>query len=77
MELVRGWKVLIEDIEIKNETNETIQPFVQFIIGGDYYVSIQAKEYTANVVIYVGRHHQERSSHRVPVEWNQGRLPDH
>ena len=39
MEIMRRWKAVIEDIEIKNETGELIQPFVQFIIGGDHYVS--------------------------------------
>ena len=38
-ELVRRWRVVIQDIEIINQTNKVINPFIKFIIGGDYYVS--------------------------------------
>lgn len=34
--LLRRWKVEIFNIEITNLTKNTINPFVQFIIGGDY-----------------------------------------
>ena len=40
MELVRGWKVLIEDIEIKNETENVISPFIRFTLGGNFHVSL-------------------------------------
>ena len=38
-ELIRRWKVHVYQIEIVNLTNKTMDPFIQFIIGGDYYVS--------------------------------------
>lgn len=38
-ELVRGWRVVIQDINIINQTTNIINPFVKFIIGGDYHVS--------------------------------------
>ena len=38
-ELVRGWRVVIQDIEIINQTTNIINPFVKFIVGGDYHVS--------------------------------------
>ena len=38
-ELVRQWRVVIQDIECVNQTANIINPFVKFIIGGNYYVS--------------------------------------
>jgi len=38
-ELVRRWRVVIQDIEITNLTPGILSPFVKFIIGGDYFVS--------------------------------------
>ena len=40
MELARGWKILIEDIEIQNVTDSPISPFIRFTLGGNYHVSI-------------------------------------
>jgi hypothetical protein len=37
-ELVRRWKLEVFQIEIVNLTNEIIDPFMQIIIGGDYFV---------------------------------------
>jgi hypothetical protein len=37
-ELLRRWKVHIFQIEVVNMTNEPIDPFLQIIIGGNYYV---------------------------------------
>ena len=37
-ELVRQWRVVIEDIQITNDTSNIINPFVKFIVGGDYYI---------------------------------------
>jgi hypothetical protein len=37
-ERVRRWKVEIFQIEIVNMTTEIIDPFLQIIIGGDYFV---------------------------------------
>jgi hypothetical protein len=37
-ELMRRWKVHIFQIEVVNMTKEPIDPFLQFIIGGNYYV---------------------------------------
>ena len=37
-ELVRQWRVVIEDIQITNDTTNIISPFVKFIVGGDYYI---------------------------------------
>ena len=34
--LVRRWKVEIYNIEITNISGNTISPFMQFIVGGDY-----------------------------------------
>lgn len=45
MELVRGWKVLIEDIEIKNETENVISPFIRFTLGGNFHVGSFFYEY--------------------------------
>jgi len=39
MELLRQWKILIEDVEITNHTDKTMSPFIKFTIGGDYFVS--------------------------------------
>ena len=39
-ELVRRWRVVIQDIEIINQTTKVINPFIKFIIGGDYFVSL-------------------------------------
>ena len=39
-ELVRRWKVEIFQIEIVNLTSEIIDPFLQIIIGGDYFVGL-------------------------------------
>jgi hypothetical protein len=38
-ELVRQWKVIIEDIELTNHSASTMSPFIRFTIGGNYYVS--------------------------------------
>ena len=38
-ELIRQWRVSIEDIEIINHSGKVMSPFVRFTIGGDYYVS--------------------------------------
>jgi hypothetical protein len=35
---MRRWKVHIFQIEVVNMTKEPIDPFLQFIIGGNYYV---------------------------------------
>ncbi len=37
-ELMRRWKVNIFQIEVVNMTKEPIDPFLQVIIGGNYYV---------------------------------------
>jgi len=39
-EMLRQWKVVIQDIEITNHSHELISPFVKFTIGGNYYVSM-------------------------------------
>jgi len=39
-ELMRRWKVLIQGIEIVNTSQAIFDPFVQFIIGGNYFVNI-------------------------------------
>ena len=39
-EMVRRWKVEIFQVEIVNLTSEIMDPFMQFIIGGDYFVTI-------------------------------------
>ena len=39
MELVRRWRVVIEDIEITNQSPKLINPFIRFTLGGNYYVS--------------------------------------
>jgi hypothetical protein len=39
-ELIRQWKVLIEDIEIINQSGKIMSPFVRFTIGGDYHVRL-------------------------------------
>lgn len=44
MELIRRWKFRIEDIEITNHTSRLMNPFIRFIIGGDYYVSTRAAQ---------------------------------
>ena len=36
---MRQWRVVIQDIECVNQTANIINPFVKFIIGGNYYVS--------------------------------------
>ena len=41
MELVRRWRMVIEDIEITNKTSRLMNPFIRFTIGGDYYVDIK------------------------------------
>ena len=41
MEVVRQWKVLIEDIEVTNHTDKTLSPFIKFTIGGTYFVSFK------------------------------------
>ena len=38
-EMVRRWKVEMFQIEIVNLTSEIIDPFMQIIIGGDYFVT--------------------------------------
>ena len=40
-ELVRRWRVVIQDIECINQTKDIINPFVKFIFGGDFYVDIK------------------------------------
>jgi hypothetical protein len=39
-ELVRRWNLQIEKIEITNTCGKTIEPFLQFIIGGNFFVRI-------------------------------------
>lgn len=39
-ELMRRWKVHIFQIEVVNMTKEPIDPFLQIIIGGNYYVRL-------------------------------------
>ena len=39
-ELVRRWLVHIYQIEVTNLSGRIFDPFVQLIIGGDYYVEI-------------------------------------
>lgn len=41
MERMRRWKVLIQDIEIQNTSGEPFDPFIQFIIGGDFFVTTE------------------------------------
>jgi hypothetical protein len=38
-EMVRRWKVEIFQVEIVNLTSEIMDPFMQIIIGGDYFVT--------------------------------------
>ena len=38
-EMVRRWKVEMFQVEIVNLTSEIMDPFMQIIIGGDYFVS--------------------------------------
>ena len=40
MELVRRWRVVIEDIEITNQSPKLMNPFIRFTLGGNYYVSV-------------------------------------
>ena len=37
--MIRRWKVEIFQVEIVNLTNEIMDPFMQIIIGGDYFVT--------------------------------------
>ena len=41
--MIRQWRVSITNIEIVNETAEPFDPFIRFIIGGDYYVNLKKK----------------------------------
>lgn len=34
--LIRRWRVQIYDIDFTNTSGDTVSPFIQFIIGGDY-----------------------------------------
>ena len=36
LNLIRRWKVQIYNVEVQNISGDTINPFIQFIIGGDY-----------------------------------------
>ena len=38
---MRRWRVIIEDIEITNQTPNIINPFIKFIVGGDYRIYIK------------------------------------
>ncbi len=38
-EMVRRWKVEMFQVEIVNLTSEIMDPFMQIIIGGDYFVT--------------------------------------
>lgn len=38
-ELLRRWKVKLFQVECNNQSTEVLDPFVQFIIGGDFYVT--------------------------------------
>eukprot|EP00347_Sterkiella_histriomuscorum_P007723 403347806 len=41
LELLRRWKVHIFQIEIQNTSGAIIDPFIQFIIGGTFYIEIK------------------------------------
>ena len=36
-ELMRSFRVRISNIEVVNETKEVLDPFIRFIIGGNYF----------------------------------------
>ena len=38
---MRRWRVVIQDIEIVNQTSNIINPFVKFIIGGNFFIDIK------------------------------------
>lgn len=38
--MIRRFKVKIEDVEITNISGKTMDPFIRFTLGGDFYVSI-------------------------------------
>jgi hypothetical protein len=41
--LLRQFRVKIENIEIVNETKEVLDPFLRFIIGGNYFIEIKKR----------------------------------
>ena len=53
MEIMRRWKAVIEDIEITNDSDEVFSPFVQFIVGGDFYVSGSMDKYGDHHLLFI------------------------
>jgi hypothetical protein len=75
-ELVRRWRVVIQDIEIVNQTSTIINPFVKFIIGGDFYVSsfnhTLHSTRTLFLAAFTDRHKKDEVEGYLPAAWDQG-----
>jgi hypothetical protein len=52
-ELLRQFRIKISNIEITNDRKEVIDPFIRFIIGGDYYTLIK-KRGKEDIVLHYG-----------------------
>ena len=49
LNLIRRWRVEIYNVEVQNLSGDTINPFIQFIIGGDY--RIEYKKTTTGGIV--------------------------
>ena len=50
-ELLRRFWVTISNIEIVNESSDVVDPFIRFMIGGDYFIEL--KKRGSDTTVYI------------------------
>ena len=50
-ELLRQFRVVIQNIEITNQSKEVFDPFIRFIIGGSYIIELKKRGKDENIYI--------------------------
>jgi len=53
--MLRQFRVKISNIEITNNTKEVIDPFIRFIIGGNYYVEVKKRGKDDTIYLNYGK----------------------